>query len=261
MSSALSLMAVIAHPSDEVFNFGATLAHYAQRGVNVTVVCATRGEGQHRPGRPTEGVIRDSELRQSCAALGLAAPVFLDYHDSGGLQTTNRDDPLALVNAAPKDVEDRLLAVIAQETPQVLLTFDARGGNGHPDKLRMSQATCAAFQFGGYLPLPPQRLFLPARSLVFMEQLTAMSTGPWVNLDPLQYATAEATLAASIDTQGHRPAVIAAARAHGSQALSRLPDHVMNEVYGVALDRGTFVLAGSRGPLPRWPVHDLFEGL
>ena len=49
MTATLSLMAVIAHPSDEVFNFGATLAHYAQQGVKVTVVCATRGQGQQRP--------------------------------------------------------------------------------------------------------------------------------------------------------------------------------------------------------------------
>lgn len=254
-------MAVIAHPSDEVFNFGGTLAQCGRQGVKVTLVCATRGEGQHRLGQPETGPIREHELRQSCAALGLPPPVFLDYHDSGSVQANNRDDPLALVNATPMDVENRLLSVIAQERPQVMLTFDPRGGNGHPDKLRMFQATCAAFQFSGYLPHPPQRLFLAARSLALMEGLTALPTGPWVGMDPRQYATAKATLAARIDTRGQRPVVIAAARAHASQALSRLPEQVLNDVYGVALDWGTFVLAGSRDVLPRWPVEDLFDGL
>ncbi|MFC3719828.1 PIG-L deacetylase family protein [Deinococcus metalli] len=254
-------MAVIAHPSDEVFNFGGTLAYYAAQGVKVTVVCATRGEGQPLLGPSDAAAVREHELRESCTALGLPPPVFLDYHDSGGLNATNRTDPLALVNAPHLEIEQRLLAVIAQERPQVLLTFDPRGGNGHPDKLRMFQATCAAFQFSGYLPDPPQRLFLAARSLALMEGLTSLPTGPWVDLDPRQYATAESGVAARIDTRGQRPTVIAAARAHTSQALSRLPEEVLNGVYGVALDWGIFVLAGSRGPLPRWPVEDVFEGL
>ena len=39
-----TLLAVLAHPDDKSFGTGGTLALYAQRGVNVFLVCATRGE-------------------------------------------------------------------------------------------------------------------------------------------------------------------------------------------------------------------------
>ncbi len=38
------LLAVYAHPDDESFGSGGTLALYASRGVAVSLVCATRGE-------------------------------------------------------------------------------------------------------------------------------------------------------------------------------------------------------------------------
>lgn len=261
MMPSRSILAVTAHPSDEVFNFGATLAHYAQQGVKVTLACATRGEGRDGENSQQTGALRERELRHSCDILGLQPPVFLGYHDSGGLKAENRDDPLALVNAPVMEVEARLREVMERAAPQVVLTFDPRGGNGHPDKLRVSQAVSAAFHFCGQLALPPARLFLVARTLGFMEGLVAMPTGPWVNLDARLYVTDEESMAARIDTRGQRATMMAAARAHTSQALSRLDDDTMNGIYGEALDWGTYVLAGSRGPLPTRPLDDLFDGL
>jgi LmbE family N-acetylglucosaminyl deacetylase len=77
-----SLLAVIAHPGDEVFNFGATLAHYASSGAFVNIACATRGEGGRAQGTEL-GAKREVELRRSCAALGVAEPIFLGFCDSG----------------------------------------------------------------------------------------------------------------------------------------------------------------------------------
>lgn len=261
MTRSRSILAVTAHPSDEVFNFGATLAHYAQQGVKVTLACATRGEGRGGPDRQRMEEQREGELRDACAILGLQPPVFLGYHDSGGLGAEHDGDPLALVNAPVMEVEARIREVIEREKPQIVLTFDPRGGNGHPDKLRVYQAVSAAFQFSGQLSLPPERLFLVARSLTFMEGLVAMSTGPWVNLDARLYATDESSMAARIDTRGQRATVMAAARAHASQGLSRLDDDTLNGVYGEALDWGTYTLAGSRGGRPKRQLEDLFESL
>lgn len=258
---ARALLAVIAHPSDEVFNFGSALAHAAERGVKVTLACATRGEGGQAPEGREPGAQREAELRRACTLLGLEPPVFLGYHDSGGLSAARRDDPLALVNADPLEVETRIRAVIEREAPQVILTFDPRGGNGHPDKRAVYQATSAAFQFAGHLGAPPRRLFLVARPLTFMQRLAALPSGPWVNTDPHLYAASGDVVAARLDARGQRPRVVAAARAHASQPLSRLGDDLLDEVYGPALDWPTFALGGSRGPLPRWPVEDLFEGL
>ena len=43
-SDQLRLMTVFAHPDDEAFGVGGTLARYAAEGVAVHVVTATRGE-------------------------------------------------------------------------------------------------------------------------------------------------------------------------------------------------------------------------
>ena len=43
-NEGLTILAVLAHPDDETFGMGGTLALYAQRGVSVHLICATRGE-------------------------------------------------------------------------------------------------------------------------------------------------------------------------------------------------------------------------
>lgn len=261
MSRVASLLAVVAHPGDEIFNFGATLAHYAASGARDTVACATRGEA----GRAQEGTdlaaTREEELRRSCAALGAEVPIFLGFHDSGTQGRLVGDDPLLLSQADFQDVEARVIEVVRQVQPHVILTLDPRGGNAHPDKRAIHQATAAAFQFTGHQERPPQRLFLVARPLAFMRRLAALPTGPWAGSDPELYATSEATIAARIDTRTQCEAVDAARRAHASQALGRIPGDVIAQVYGPAFDEGTFALGGTRNPLPKWPLRDLFEGL
>lgn len=261
MSRVASLLAVVAHPGDEIFNFGATLAHYAALGVRVTIACATRREAGRAHEGTNLGAIREEELRRSCTALGADKPIFLGFHDSGTQSQPVSHHPPLLSQAGFQEVESRVRTVIQQVQAQVILTFDPRGGNAHPDKRAVHQATAAAFQFRGHQEGPPQRLFLVARPLNFMKRLTALPTGPWAGSDPELYATSEATIAARIDTRGQREAVNATRHAHASQALSRIPDDVIEQVYGPALDEGTFALGGTRSPLPRWPLHDLFEGL
>src|SRR5512137_266142 len=84
----LSLLAFMAHPSDEAFSIGGTLALYARRGVKVYVVSGTRGEvGEMNPkllqGYGSAGVRRESELRKAADVLGLSGVYFLNYRDSG----------------------------------------------------------------------------------------------------------------------------------------------------------------------------------
>ena len=253
-------MAVIAHPGDEIFNFGATLAHYASLGVRVTVACATRGEA----GRTTEGTdlgtVREEELRRACQALQAQEPIFLGFRDSGSASTLPHESGM-LHHADALEVEARVREIIEQTKPHVILTFDPRGGNAHPDKRTVFTTTAAAFQFSGQLEQPPQRLFLVARPLAFMQRLAALPTGPWRALEPKLFATSEGTIAARIDTRAQRERVEAARLAHASQPLSKIPTEIINRVYGPALDEGTFALGGTRGPILQWPSDDLFEGL
>jgi N-acetyl-1-D-myo-inositol-2-amino-2-deoxy-alpha-D-glucopyranoside deacetylase len=98
----LTVLAVYAHPDDEIFHGGGMLAHLSARGVRVVLACATRGEA----GKPHASVqrvadlgsLRAEELRQSCEHLGIEPPVFLGFHDSARKERQRHDDPRALAN-------------------------------------------------------------------------------------------------------------------------------------------------------------------
>src|SRR4030065_48469 len=92
-----TLLSVLAHPDDESFGMGGTLALYAARGVAVHLVCATRGEvGEVGPEYLRDyasiGELREAELRCASGHLGLAGVSFMDYRD-WGLQGTPANHP------------------------------------------------------------------------------------------------------------------------------------------------------------------------
>jgi LmbE family N-acetylglucosaminyl deacetylase len=76
------LLAILAHPDDESFAIGGTLARYAEVGVVVDLLVATRGEAGI-PGISDEesATLREKELRRACAVLGINPPKFLGFHD------------------------------------------------------------------------------------------------------------------------------------------------------------------------------------
>ena len=149
-----SLLIVLAHPDDEIFH-GGVLAHLSDRGVRVSLACATDGEaGKPHPSMgPVAdlGAVRVEELRRSCKRLGIDEPVLLRFHDSARKEWLRRDDPHALVNVDMLDVEAAVKSVIADVKPQVVVTFDPHGGYYHPDHVAISRATTAAF-FSRCLP-------------------------------------------------------------------------------------------------------------
>ena len=91
----MRILGVFAHPDDEVFVAGGTLAKYAASGAEAMVLSATRGQaGQirdaHAATRHTLGSVREQELRRACAILGVQQVVCLDYAD-GGLREADFD--------------------------------------------------------------------------------------------------------------------------------------------------------------------------
>lgn len=136
--SSLRLLGVFAHPDDEVFCAGGTLAKYAAEGAETTVVSATRGEaGQIRDStvasRATLGAVREKELRSACAALGVKHVEFLDHVDT----TLSALDQAALA--------DEVATVIRYVDPDVVITFGPDGAYGHPDHVAIGNATTDAF--------------------------------------------------------------------------------------------------------------------
>ena len=151
MTSERCLVFVGAHPDDESFGPGGSLAKYALEGVKVYYACATRGEvgeasAEHLAGHASVGDMRWSELTCAAQALRLAGVVHLGYRDSGMPGSPNNMAPGALAAAPLGEVTGRLVKVLRELHPQVVFTFDPIGGYRHPDHIAIHNATVKAFQ-------------------------------------------------------------------------------------------------------------------
>lgn len=133
------MLAVFAHPDDETFRPGGTLALLARRGVKVHVLTATRGQAGSCGDPPLCSqdelpAIRESELRCACSALGLEPPRLLDYQD-GHLAEVEAEMIIA-----------KILSIVDQVRPQVMLTFGPEGLSGHLDHIAAGRYTTEAFR-------------------------------------------------------------------------------------------------------------------
>lgn len=172
---------VHAHPDDESSSTGATMGALAKAGAQVHLLTMTRGEmGEvidrslahleaENPANTDGGValgkLRTAELKQALAALGITQHTFLGegdakttrtpplYRDSG--MTWGEDGRAAPNSLAAPDCLTRtslepqaeaIAALIEQVRPDVLVTYDADGGYGHPDHKRTYEATQAAVE-------------------------------------------------------------------------------------------------------------------
>src|SRR5207237_8223829 len=117
-----------AHPDDEGIVSGALL-QYSTSGVETGLVCATRGEvGEIAdPALATPenlGQVREGEMRSAADVLGVRNLWFLDYRDSGMAGTPENANPSSLAQASPAEAVGKIVAIIRQFRPQVVLTFD-----------------------------------------------------------------------------------------------------------------------------------------
>lgn len=148
------LLVVFAHPDDESFGIGGTLAYYAKQGAVVHLICATRGEAgtvdpEHLEGFSSVADLRESELRCAASTLGLSGVHFLDYRDSGMPGSPDNQHPNALINQPVDAVANRIAEHIRQHKPQVVVTHDPIGGYKHPDHIHVHKATVQAFHLAG----------------------------------------------------------------------------------------------------------------
>ena len=143
------LLGIFPHPDDEGTMSGALL-QYGQTGVETGLVCITRGEvGEiSDPALATPetlGTVREGEMRAAAEALSLRNLWFVGYRDSGMDGTPENQDPRSLVQANPAEVVGKLVAIIREFRPQVVVTFDETGGYGHPDHIAAYKHTTSAF--------------------------------------------------------------------------------------------------------------------
>jgi LmbE family N-acetylglucosaminyl deacetylase len=164
--SARRLLGVFAHPDDEVFCAGGTMARAAEAGAEVMIVSATRGDqGQIRDPaaatRRTLGAVREGELRAAAAELGAQHVQVLAYPD-GTLQHHRSSLGTALAD------------IMRHFDPDTVVTFGADGGYGHPDHVAISGVTTAAFRALARDHDRGQRLYhavFPSRRTCMAEEL------------------------------------------------------------------------------------------
>jgi LmbE family N-acetylglucosaminyl deacetylase len=144
--SGRRLLLVVAHPDDETFGCGSVIADAAAGGADVTVCCASRGEaGELVPGSELGGGtladLRVRELHDAGSVLGARHFELLDFVDSGMDGEASTD---TLVGAPLESVVDAVSEVIERVDPDVVVTLDPTGGDGHRDHVRVAEATTEA---------------------------------------------------------------------------------------------------------------------
>ncbi|MFC9969017.1 N-acetyl-1-D-myo-inositol-2-amino-2-deoxy-alpha-D-glucopyranoside deacetylase [Nocardia ignorata] len=287
------LLLVHAHPDDETLTTGGTIAHYRRRGVPVTVVTCTLGEEGEVIGErwalliATEadqlGGYRISELTAALAALDAGEPLFLGgpgrWRDSGMAGTPSAEHPRAFVNSGDAAV-DELVAVLLELRPRVVVTYDPRGGYGHPDHIRAHHVTTAAVAAAAEQGYDVPKFYWTVTDADLLRQHTAALARRTVDglpgaLPEGWRLPVEAELAAMSTTAGVSTVVDvsdvlvakrAAMRAHATQvtlAPSGREFALSNNIALPVLPEEHFTLVrGTRGPVGDDGFeHDLFAGL
>jgi LmbE family N-acetylglucosaminyl deacetylase len=239
------LLAVLAHPDDESFGMGGTLALYAKQGVQTHLVCATRGEAGSLDEDCLEGFNsiaerRESELRCAAGILGLSGLYFLGYRDSGMAGSPDNQHPEALAAQPLEQVAARVVRHIRQIQPQVVVTFDPIGGYKHPDHIAIHKATVLAFKLAGeptfqngLPPYQPQKLYYHTFPKTMLRMMVRLA--PLMGMDPhhmgrnkdMDFADlvseADFPMHARIDIRSVRAEKDAAAACHASQLGGGIP--------------------------------------
>ncbi|MFR9729910.1 N-acetyl-1-D-myo-inositol-2-amino-2-deoxy-alpha-D-glucopyranoside deacetylase [Saccharopolyspora sp. MS10] len=233
------LLLVHAHPDDETLWTGGTIARYAARGVHVTVVTCTLGEEGEVIPESLRGLAADQadqlggyrvgELRSACAALRVADQRFLGgigrWRDSGMLWeepgragAADTAHPRAFAIGDLAEQTEALAEVLREVRPQVVVTYAADGGYGHPDHVRAHEVTMAA----SALVPDVLRVFhaVPSRERV-EEGLAVLADAGAMPFDlpaPDELPSVpDESITTVIDVADHLSGKIRALRAHGTQ--------------------------------------------
>lgn len=212
------LLFVFAHPDDEAFLAGGTIARHTSEGGRAALVCATRGERGSQPSVPVcpveaLGEVRQRELEDSCNVLGIDHLEVLGYGDR---QVDRADFDQATL---------RIARAMTELRPAAVVTFGPDGISGHPDHVAVHHLTLAAYDrlFGpdseslntGGLP----RLWFLAPPSAFWRFAAPEGGGP----------------EAVIDISQHLPIKLRALLCHRSQR------HNVERVFGAFYDLERFV--------------------
>ena len=200
-----TVLSVWAHPDDETFGPAGLIRALHEQGIRNVIISATRGE-QGRLGEPPLttrehlGAVRTTELERACEIMGVDQLIVWDYPDG------------KLEDVEPETLRDRILAVIVEQQPDIMLTFGPDGIYGHPDHVAIHATTTQAFaQYLAEHPnQTPARLYYVTPDPDSLEQALANEAGNQDAPPPLPPT-------ALIDVAAYADVKRAALQAHATQ--------------------------------------------
>ena len=186
----VTLLAVRPHPDDESTSTGGMLAYYNARGVRTGVVICTGGEeGEiHDPDldpvvdKPRLQQIRTREVTDACVILGVAELRMLGYRDSGMATSPANQHPEAFMNADLVEATGKLVRIIREQRPSVIVTEPPGGLYAHPDHAMCHQVSFEAFQAAGNAHAFPEAG--PAWRVAKLYAVAQIDDGGWEALQP-----------------------------------------------------------------------------
>ena len=285
------LLFVHAHPDDETLTTGATIAHYVARGATVRVVTCTLGEeGEVIGDRWAQLAVDDAdqlggyrigELTLALRELGVDEPVFLGgagrWRDSG-MEGTPARHRQRFADADPTEAVGALVAIIRDLRPHVVVTYDPRGGYGHPDHIQAHRITSAAVTAAAESAGPGDPWQVPKfywtvlagsaieRGLSALEGVALPPTWHRMAANDFDFGYDDGDIDAVVEAPDHLPAKVAALRAHATQVTVELGGRACALSNDVALPIGAsehyVLVAGAAGARDErgWET-DLLSGL
>ena len=279
--SGLSVLAAFAHPDDEGFGGGGTLAMLVDRGAHVTLVCSTNGDvgeiSDLTLATPENlAQVRQEELRRAMAVTGVPDVRFLNYRDSGMDGAEDNSHPSSLHQAQPEKVVEQLTSIIREVRPQMVITHDPTGGYGHPDHRAVCRHATRAFSTAGDTTAFPDRLgsgreawtpgllyyvCFPRSNFrrMWRQMLDLGITPPFASLDVETIGTPDDTVTTTLDVSRYVDTKIASLDCHRTQIspngpFAKLPQDMMREIMSTEY----FTLAAPENP---GKEADLLAGL
>ncbi|HEV3212548.1 MAG TPA: PIG-L family deacetylase [Acidimicrobiales bacterium] len=266
----LTLLCVHAHPDDESSSTGGVLRTYADQGVRTVLVTCTDGSlGDSPDGVPPDAEHHDpvgvaahraEELRAAAKILGVTRIEMLGFPDSGMEGWPQNDAPGSFWSTPVDVAAARLVPILLEERPQVVVTYDENGFYGHPDHIQANRVTRAALAASG---LTASLLYtsIPKSAFARFRQLLddAGIEGPGGDGEDPPFGTPDELIGIRVDVSGAADAKYDALSAHSSQTdnsfFTKLGRDRFRQVFGTEW----FVRAID--PLGRTGVDDdLFAG-
>jgi N-acetyl-1-D-myo-inositol-2-amino-2-deoxy-alpha-D-glucopyranoside deacetylase len=174
-----SILACFAHPDDEL-GVASLIAQEVARGTRATLICTTNGDvgtvdEQFLRGYSSIAELRLAELTCATKLIGFTEVVTLGYRDSGMMGSADNQHPESYWQAPPEVAAEQVAEVLRRVRPQVVITFNTFGAYGHPDHIKINQATVAAFEMLQAEPEHPERLYYTTISKTFARAALGMA--------------------------------------------------------------------------------------